>query len=110
MRVTGVLSNAYTDERAEPRDEVHHRARITLPDQRTIPALVVNLSPQGMMIRTDADVVVGETITVMLPVMGEVSAVIRWTLGGRIGCQMAIAIPAGRYHAILAAMNGAGGR
>ncbi|MCP3733754.1 PilZ domain-containing protein [Sphingomonas sp. RP10(2022)] len=95
-----------SDGRAEPRDEVHHRCRAMLADRRSVPVLVVNLSPQGLMIRSDAPVSVGEWLRITLPVMGEVQAAVRWALGGRIGCQLERAIPGGQYHAVLGAMAG----
>ncbi|AOW23479.1 pilus assembly protein PilZ [Sphingomonas melonis TY] len=94
------------DGRAEPRDEVHHRCRAVLTDRRTLSVLAVNLSPQGVMIRSDADVSVGEWLRVTLPVVGEMQAAVRWALGGRIGCQFEKAIPANQYHAVLGAMQG----
>ncbi|WP_232833992.1 MULTISPECIES: PilZ domain-containing protein [unclassified Sphingomonas] len=97
---------AYSQERAEPRDEVHHRTRARLVDGRTISVLVVNLSPGGLMLRSDAAVSVGEWVRVQLPVIGEVQAAVRWALGGRIGCQLERGVPANRYHAVLGAMQG----
>lgn len=93
-----------TDGRAEPRDEVHHRSRATLADRRTVSILIVNLSPQGLMIRSDAAVSVGEWMRITLPVLGEVQAAVRWALGGRIGCQLEKPIAPNQYHAVLAAM------
>lgn len=93
-----------TDGRAEPRDEVHHRSRATLADHRTVPVLIVNLSAHGLMIRSDAEVSVGEWMRITLPVVGDVQAAVRWALGGRIGCQLEKPIPANRYHAVLGAM------
>lgn len=94
-----------TDDRAEPRDEVHHRSRATLADRRTVPVLIVNLSAHGLMIRSDAEVSVGEWIRIPLPVVGDVQVAVRWALGGRIGCQLEKPIPANRYHAVLGAMT-----
>ncbi|MFN3434045.1 MAG: PilZ domain-containing protein [Sphingomonas sp.] len=96
--------DSYAEERAEPRDEVHHRTRATLADRRNVPVLVVNLSPGGLMIRSDAPVSVGEWIRIQLPVVGDTQAAVRWALGGRIGCQLERTIPANRYHAVLGAM------
>lgn len=92
--------------RAEPRDEVHHRARARLADQRSITVLVVNLSPGGLMIRSDAPVSVGEWMKIQLPLQGEVQAAVRWALGGRIGCQFEKPIDPRHYHAVLGAMQG----
>lgn len=98
--------NQSFDGRAEPRDEVHHRARARLADQRTVSVLVVNLSPSGLMIRSDAPVSVGEWIKIQLPVQGEMQAAVRWALGGRIGCQFERPIETNRYPGVLGAMQG----
>lgn len=105
MSVAGSVLDAYTEVRAEPRDEVHHRTRVTLADRRSLPVLVVNMSPGGLMIRSDAAVSVGEWIRIQLPVVGDMQAAVRWALGGRIGCQLERPIPANRYHAVLGAMT-----
>ncbi|EZP52804.1 MULTISPECIES: PilZ domain-containing protein [unclassified Sphingomonas] len=94
------------DDRAEPRDEVHFRSSVVLADQRRLPALVVNLSPSGLMIRCDAPVAAGEWLWIRLPAIGDVRVAVRWALGGRIGCLMERPIPANRYHAVLGAMAG----
>ncbi|SEM50926.1 PilZ domain-containing protein [Sphingomonas gellani] len=98
-----------TEARREHRDEVHHRTRGTGPDGRPLTLVVVNLSPSGLMVRCEADYAVGDSILVQLPLVGTVTAEIRWALGGRFGCRMEPAIPAGRYYAVLSAMGGATG-
>lgn len=95
---------AWADERSEPRDEVHYRARASGPDHRPLNLLIVNISARGLMARLDAGYAVGEVIRVHLPVVGAVSAEIRWCLGGRIGCQLDRTIPLSDYYAVLAAM------
>jgi hypothetical protein len=102
---SGVL-NEFSEVRAEPRDEVHYRTRATRADRRSLPVTVVNLSANGLMIRSDTDIAVGETIKVQLPVAGQVEAVVRWALGGRAGCQLSQAIPPALYHSVLALMRG----
>ena len=92
------------DERSEPRDEVHHRARAFGPDNRPLSLVVVNMSARGLMARCDADYAVGEIVRVHLPVVGQVAAEIRWSLGGRIGFQLDRMIGLSDYYALLAAM------
>ena len=90
-------------DRAEPRDQVYHRSRATLADQRTVSVTIVNLSPHGLMARVETDIAVGETLKVRLPIVGVVDAVVRWSLGGRIGCQLARPIDLRQYAPLLAA-------
>ena len=91
------------DDRSEPRDEVYHRTRATLADQRSVPIVVVNLSPHGMMARIDTDIAAGEWMRVHLPVVGLITAAVRWSLGGRMGCQFDRSIDPRDYGKLLAA-------
>lgn len=94
------------DVRAEPRDEVYFRARMTVVDHRVVTITVVNLSPHGFMARTDVEVGVGERVSVTLPVVGVIAAAVRWSLGGRIGCQLEQAIEPRTYRSLLIAAGG----
>ena len=98
---------AYTglNARSEPRDQVLHRARAMRRDGSTLPVTIVDLSPHGLMARTDAPFSAGERITVSLPVIGLLRAEVRWAWGGRIGCQLDPAVPTARYYELLAAMR-----
>ena len=97
--------NSLTEDRTEPRDEVLHRTRAVLVDNRQFPVTLVNISPHGLMLRSDAPVGAGEWIKVALPVVGDVHAAVRWALGGRIGCQLDREIAAADYPAVLSAMR-----
>lgn len=98
---------AYTglNARSEPRDQVLHRARAMRTDGTALPVTVVDLSPHGLMARTDATFEPGDRITLALPVVGVVRAEVRWSLGGRIGCRLDPAVPIARYYELLAAMR-----
>lgn len=95
---------AYNDRRDVPRDEVDYRARATGADGKPVGLLVVNLSAQGLMARTPRDHAVGERLTITLPVVGTIIAEVRWSLGGRIGCELTRAIELADYYELLAAM------
>lgn len=98
------LARPTADDRALARDEVHYRTRGLGPDSRHISLLIVNLSAMGLMARTDAVYAVGERLRVTLPVVGVVVAQIRWTLGGRMGCELDRPIDLADYRVMLAAM------
>jgi len=91
--------------RSETRDEVFHRARAITPDGGVLPLLIVNISPHGLMARCDVAYEPGQTLQVDLPLVGRVTAHVRWSLGGRIGCRIDPPIPAARYYAVVAAMG-----
>jgi hypothetical protein len=95
---------ACAESRVAPRDEVHYRARAFGPDARALSLLVVNISAQGLMARYDHDLPVGARLHVTLPVVGVVVAEVRWSLGGRIGCELDRAISISDYYELLAVL------
>ncbi len=99
------LAVKYDDARGEVRDEVLLRTRATDAHGRPLVLTVVNLSPGGLMARTDAPLTTGERATVELPTLGRVGVEVRWVLGGRIGCRFDAAVPVARYYPLLAAVR-----
>ncbi|RIA46581.1 PilZ domain-containing protein [Hephaestia caeni] len=95
---------AWKDGRAVGRDEVHYRARGFGPDAQPLVMLIVNISALGLMARCDAGYAVGDRLRITLPVVGVVVAEIRWSLGGRIGCQLDRPIALSDYYDVLAVM------
>ena len=95
---------AFSEDRRENRDEVHYRTRCTHADERTLQLLVVNVSPHGFMARCEASVADGDAMRITLPGIGTVPAVVRWALGGRIGCEFSRPIGLGNYYELLAAL------
>ena len=77
------------ERRSCEREEVFYRTRASAAGIGSFPVQVVNISAQGLMARSEAELPVGQQLTVRLPVVGEVRAEVRWSLGGRIGCQFA---------------------
>jgi hypothetical protein len=92
---------AYAEIRREERDDVHYRVRAFGPDARDLRLLVVNISPHGMMARCDTCFDPGERIRVTFPGVGVKTAEVRWSLGGRIGCQFDTAIDLASYYELL---------
>ncbi|WEK01224.1 MAG: PilZ domain-containing protein [Candidatus Sphingomonas phytovorans] len=92
------------DERGTPRDEVHFRTRAFGPDARPVNLLIVNISALGLMARCDVPYKVGDRLTVTLPIVGVITAEIRWLLGGRIGCELDQAIELADYYDLLAVL------
>lgn len=105
---TGSL--ALREHRAVSRDEVHHRAGAILADGTATMLLIVDVSPAGMMARTDGTFTEGDRLRVSLPTLGRVEAEVRWALGGRIGCQFTTPIELAAYGHALPAMLGSGAR
>jgi hypothetical protein len=95
----------WPDARTEPREEVQHRTRATGPDGVGHDLLVVNISASGLMARGELPYPAGTVLRVRLPVLGEVAAELRWTLGGRAGFHLARMIALPDFLAMLAAMR-----
>ena len=94
----------WEDDRTDHRDDVHFRARAIGPDGRAAQLLIVNISARGLMARCETALAVGDTLRVHLPVIGQIAAEIRWSLGGRVGLQLDRIIPLSEYYAVLAVM------
>lgn len=99
-----MASLAFRDDRTVGRDEVHYRAKGFGPDARPLPLVIVNMSAMGLMARCDTAYQPGDTITIALPVVGVIVAHIRWSLGGRIGCELDQTIDLADYYELLAIM------
>lgn len=97
---------AYANERREVREEVDHRTVATTSDGRTLPVLVVNISPSGLMVRCGQPVDPGAMLTFRLPGLDPLIGEVRWTLGGRVGCQFTRPIPPNTFYATLARLRG----
>jgi len=95
---------AWKDNRSVERDEVHYRARAFGPDARPLSLLIVNISAMGLMARCETGYGVGDRLRITLPVVGVIVAEIRWSLGGRIGCQLDSPIALADYYELLAVM------
>ncbi|MDF7777125.1 PilZ domain-containing protein [Sphingomonas sp. AOB5] len=98
----GTGNLAYAEIRREGRDDVHYRAKAFGPDARPHTLLIVNLSPHGLMARCDSDFQPGDRLRVNLPVVGVTVAEVRWSLGGRVGCQFDHAIDLAGYYELIA--------
>lgn len=100
----GLGNLAYAEGRREGREDVHYRAKAFGPDARQLNLVIVNISPHGMMARCEREFQIGDRIRVTLPVVGVVAADVRWSLGGRIGCQFDPAIDLAGYYELVAIM------
>lgn len=99
-----MASMVFRDDRVIGRDEVYYRSRAVGPDGKPMVIVIVNMSAMGLMARCDAACVAGDQITLTLPFVGTITAEVRWSLGGRIGCEMTKPIDRANYAPLLAAM------
>ncbi|OYY67471.1 PilZ domain-containing protein [Sphingomonas sp. 28-63-12] len=99
-----MASVAFRDDRNAGRDEVHFRAKAFGPDAKPVAMVIVNMSAMGLMARCESQYQPGDRLSINLPVIGVVVAQIRWSLGGRIGCELDQAIDLADYYELLAIM------
>ncbi|WEK41684.1 MAG: PilZ domain-containing protein [Candidatus Sphingomonas colombiensis] len=104
MAASGAASISF-DARGELRDEVYHRTSATRADGPALSLLIVNISPSGLMARSTEVLEPGTTLSLMLPAIGQIGAEVRWSLGGRLGCQLARTIPPSLYYEMLAGLS-----
>lgn len=102
VMVAGTSHAAHLPDRREaPRDDIYYRTRAVIGGLGTVGLQIVNISAAGFMARTEAPFQPGDVLNVRLPVVGTVSAEVRWALGGRIGCQFRQMIDVARYLEML---------
>jgi len=89
------------DQRRARRDLVDLVSRVTL-DRRAHSVRIINISPLGLMCRSDERVSVGERVTVWLPLVQNMPADIRWVEDGRIGMEFIEPIKPRIYDALMA--------
>ena len=99
------LAKAVRDQRGEPRDEVMHRTHATDAAGGITKLVIVNVSARGFMARCERNPDAGDRLKIALPVLGDVGAVVRWSLGGRIGCELDHMLPLADYYGMLAVMT-----
>ncbi|WP_150292212.1 PilZ domain-containing protein [Sphingobium estronivorans] len=88
------------DQRRVPRDLVDMVSHITA-DGRTHGARIINISPLGLMSRTDAQLDIGQRITIWLPVAKDHAGEVRWAEDGRLGVEFLERIEQSMYDAML---------
>ncbi|PZO75366.1 MAG: pilus assembly protein PilZ [Sphingomonas taxi] len=97
-------ATAVRDHRGEPRDEVMHRTHAIDGDGRRMKLVLVNMSANGLMARCEGSPEAGDRLRITLPILGGVDAIVRWSLGGRIGCELEQTIPLSDYYGMLSVM------
>ncbi len=90
-----------TEQRRSPRDEVALPTRMFTQDQRGGDVLLVNISPHGFMCREYGNTPKGSIVRLALPRLGQVSAKVVWSLGGRVGAEFIKPIDSYAYTAML---------
>jgi hypothetical protein len=91
----------YAEQRRAPRDEVALPTRMFSQDNRGGDVLLVNISPFGFMAREYGETPKGTMVRLVLPRLGQVTAKVVWSLGGRVGAEFLKPIDSYAYTAML---------
>ena len=94
------------ESRREPREAVDFYAHIWGLARKPSPALLVNISPHGCMVRSDQIVPIGENLTVDVPGVGNMQGIVMWSLGTRIGIEFESGIGLETFLGMLSIMKG----
>ncbi len=94
--------------RRSPRETVDRLSRVWGPGLAPIPALIVNISPHGCMLRCDQTLSMGEHLTVDIPAVGALRGIVIWSLGARLGIEFEAPIALESYLAMLDTLETAG--
>jgi len=91
----------YAELRRAPRDEVALPTRMFTQDNRASDVLLVNISTHGFMVREYGQTPKDSIVRLALPRLGQVSARVVWSLGGRVGAEFIRPIDDYAYMAML---------
>jgi hypothetical protein len=97
----GLERHSITDKRIDERVPVCHRTRAVGPIGQPLSLVIVDLSANGLMARCDTAPAAGSRIQVLLPIIGMCFAEVRWSLGGRIGCELEQPIGLESYYEVV---------
>jgi PilZ domain. len=103
--MTSPATSDFSDQRRSDRDEVFLRTVLAVGKKNGISAQLVNMSAHGFMARTIEPMAQDAKLRILLPFAGEVSAIVVWSLGGRIGCSFEIPFEDREYPKVLAAIK-----
>ena len=88
------------NQRRAPRVLVDMVSHVTAQG-RTHGVRIINISSLGLMCRTDAQLLIGQRVSIWLPLVKDVAAEVRWAETGRIGVEFRDPIDARIYEAML---------
>lgn len=94
------------DARGATREIVEIASQLWGPTLAPTPAMIINISPHGCLIRCDEMVPMGEHLTLDFPVLGAMRGLVIWSLGIRMGIEFETPIDLETYLALLDAMQG----
>ncbi|WP_030540529.1 PilZ domain-containing protein [Sphingobium sp. DC-2] len=88
------------DQRRVPRVLVDMVSHINF-NGRSYGARIINISPLGLMCRTEGELLIGQHVSVWLPIVRDMQAEVRWAEDKRIGMEFRQPIEPRLYDAML---------
>jgi hypothetical protein len=93
------------DHRIAPRSDIYCRLPFVLPDGRQEICTCVNISADGLLMRFERGLEVGDMVILRMPIVGRTSARVIWSLAGKCGVQFDRMIPVQDYLPMLKALG-----
>lgn len=93
------------DQRVAPRSDVYSRLPFVMPDGRQEIATCVNISADGLLMRYERGLEIGDLVIFRMPIVGRLAARVIWSLGGKSGVQFDRMIPVQDYLPMIRAMG-----
>ena len=92
------------DQRIAPRSDVYVRLPFVMPDGRQEMCTCVNISADGMLMRFERGLEIGDLVVFRMPIIGRTAAKVVWSLGGKTGVQFDKSIAVEDYLPMIRAM------
>lgn len=96
------------DQRLAPRSDVYCRLPFIVPDGGQEMCTCVNISADGMLMRYERALEVGDQLVFRMPIVGRIGARVIWSLGGKTGVQFETMIAVEDYLPMIRAMGARG--
>ena len=93
------------DQRIAPRSDIYCRLPFVMPDGRQELCTCVNISADGLLMRFERGLDVGDLIILRMPIVERIAARVIWSLGGKTGVQFDRMIPVQDYLPLLKALG-----
>lgn len=93
------------DQRIAPRSDIYCRLPFVMPDGRQEMGTCVNISADGLLMRFERGLDVGDMVIFKMPIVGRIACRVIWSLGGKTGVQFDRMIPVQDYLPLLKALG-----
>ena len=93
------------DQRLAPRSDVYCRLPFVMPDGRQDMCTCVNISADGLLMRFERGLEIGDVVVFRMPIVGRIAAHVIWSLAGKTGVQFEKMIAVEDYLPMIRAMG-----